>query len=304
MKKALVIFNPNAGTKTGNKNLAEILGIFAKGGYRTEVSATLRRGHATEIAKRLASKKDLIVCIGGDGTFNEVAAGVMESETDVPIGYIPAGSTNDFASSLNIPKDNITAARDIVSGKPGKLDMGMFNGRFFSYVASFGAFTKTSYSVSQDLKNMIGHTAYVIEGIKELSSIKKLPLTIRTENREIKDDFLFGAVCNSTSMGGILTLHEDDVDMNDGLFEVLLIHAPKNILDFNKLMLALTTQSYKECESISFFSASSVEIEANEDMDWTLDGEYQKGSRDIKIECIKSAIKVIRKQQYGRIVTW
>lgn len=293
MKNVLIILNPCAGTKQANKYFVEIIDVFCKAGYETVVKPTAQRGDGTEIAKERAADFDLIVAIGGDGTFNEVVDGLLLSGEDKPIGYIPAGSTNDFASSLGLSKDVVQAARDIVEGEAATLDIGRFNGRYFSYVASFGAFTKASYEAPQTIKNMLGHLAYILEGIKDIPSIKPLKLWIKMEQGVYGGDYLFGAICNSTSVGGLLTLSDDLVDMNDGKFEVLLIKSPANIIELNQILIALTTQNYKNSPMISFFSSGLLEITADAEMPWTLDGEYQPGSEQILVENIKGAIKLI-----------
>ncbi len=292
MKKVLVILNPCAGTKQANKHFVEIIDIFCRAGFETVVKTTAARGDGTEIVKGQAADFDLIVCIGGDGTFNEVIDGLLLSGADKPIGYIPAGSTNDFANSRHFTKDILQAARDIVSGEERALDIGSFNGRYFSYVASFGAFTKASYEAPQSIKNALGHLAYILEGIKDIPSIKPLRLWLKMEQGIYGGDYLFGAICNSTSVGGLLTLADDLVDMNDGLFEVLLIKAPSNILELNQILLALTTQNYSS-PMLSFFSSGKLEITADKDMPWTLDGEYQEGCETIEIKNIQGAIRLI-----------
>jgi len=293
MKKVLIILNPCAGTKQANKYFVEIIDVFCKAGYETVVRPTAARGDGTVIARERAADFDLIVCIGGDGTFNEVVDGLLSAGIKTPIGYIPAGSTNDFANSLGLSKDVVQAARDIVSGRVRTLDIGCFNGRYFSYVASFGAFTKASYEAPQSIKNMLGHLAYVLEGIKDIPSIKPLKLWLKMEQGVYGGDYIFGAVCNSTSVGGLLTLSDDLVDMNDGKFEVLLIKSPSNIIELNQILIALTTQNFENSPMISFFSSGSLEITADAGMPWTLDGEYQEGSDKILIENIESAIELM-----------
>lgn len=293
MKRLIVIINPKAGTKQGEKHFLQIADVFCRAGYETVVETTQGPGHGKEIAKTRAKDFNIVVCIGGDGTFNEVASGILESGCKVPIGYIPAGSTNDFGSGLGLSIHPYQAAKDIVSGVPGSLDMGNFNGRYFSYVASFGAFTQTSYSVSQDKKNILGHAAYILEGIKDIPSIKPLYLKIKDGENIYEGEYIFGAICNSTSMGGIITLSKEMVNMNDGLFEVLLIKAPKNIIELSQITMAIAQGKYKECPFMSFFSTDQIEVEADENMPWTLDGEYQEGSSKILIKNEKAAINIM-----------
>ena len=297
MKKALIILNPCAGTRQANKYFVEILQVFHEAGYETTVAVTEKRGDGTDFVLQRGKQYDLVVAIGGDGTFNEVMDGVLTAGLDVQIGYIPAGSTNDFGSSLGLTKDVVESARSIVEGSIHTLDVGEFNGRHFSYVASFGAFTKSSYSAPQNLKNTLGHLAYVLEGIKDIPSIKPLKLTLQSEYEKYEGEYLFGAICNSTSVAGLLTLSEKIVDMADGKFEVLLIKKPNNVLELNQMMGALATQNFTNSPMITFFSTGSLEIMADPDMPWTLDGEYQPGCEHIKIQNIHGAIQVMLNEE-------
>lgn len=291
-QKVLIILNPNAGLKQGKRYLADIINLFCKERYEVSVSITQQSGDARQIVMDKAAEFDRIVCIGGDGTFNEVAAGIMSSGCDATVGYIPAGSTNDFASSLNIPKNIMKAAKMAVTGTPRNIDMGDFNGRYFSYIASFGAFTKASYATPQNVKNALGHIAYILEGIKELTSIQPYKVRFETDSESFEDDYIFGAISNSTSVGGILTLDPDVVDMNDGLFEILLVKSPKNIIELNECIAAITSQNYDN-KMITFRSASRVEIFADPEMQWTLDGEHQSGCDKISVKNIHNALKIM-----------
>lgn len=293
MKRILVIINPKAGTLQAAKYLADICEVFCRVGYETIIATTFGRGDGTTIARERAKDADIIVAVGGDGTFNEVIAGVMESGVRRPIGYIPAGTTNDFASSLGLSSDLIQAAEDIVSGTPHSIDIGRFNGRYFSYVASFGAFTNTSYDVPQNLKNLLGHTAYILEGAKDLLSIKPSELKLKDEVGVYGGKYIFGAICNSTSMGGILTLSSDVVDMSDGKFEVMLVRMPSNLIELSQELLAISKQQYDDCKLISFFSSGNMEIIADPMMPWTLDGEFQEGAHHIKIENVHNAVDIL-----------
>lgn len=293
MKKLLLIMNPNAGTKRANKYLTDILVLFAKYGYETKVCLTAGRGDGHNIAKKFSPEYDLVVCIGGDGTFNETVGGLYESGSKVPLGYIPAGSTNDFGSGLGFSKRILQAAEDIMNGTTRNIDIGKFNERYFSYTASFGVFTKVSYTTSQSIKNALGHLAYLLEGIKELSSIRSEHIKIKVNGNIIEDDYIFGAICNSTSLGGVLTLNPDVVDLSDGMFEILLIKMPKNIIDLNAIIFALNNKDYSSTDMIYFCSASSAQIEADRTVSWTLDGEYMEGSNVISMENIHDAITLI-----------
>ena len=295
MKKMLFILNPKAGQLRANRYLTQILPIFIRGGYDVTVHITAFSGDAEQTALRLAKDMDVVVCCGGDGTFNETVTGVLRSGVDVPLGYIPAGTTNDFANGLKIPTNMMAAARAVVEGIPRSIDVGRFGDRYFSYVASFGAFTRASYATPQNLKNALGHGAYLLGGIQELSQLRTEHLKLTLDgNKTIEDDFLFGAVCNSTSLGGILTLDPKQVDMADGRFELLLIRAPKDVAELADCVRALQTQKYN-CKMITFVSASHVQVTAKQGMDWALDGEQGHSRETVEIRNLHHAIRLIKK---------
>ena len=297
MKKLLLIVNPYAGQRKANRLLADIIAIFNRADYEVITYMTACSGDCEQTTLRYADKVDLVVCCGGDGTFNETIAGVLRSGVDVPVGYIPAGSTNDFASSLRLSTDILQAARDIVEGKAERFDVGTFNGRHFSYVASFGAFTRTSYTTPQNVKNALGHLAYVLSSIQELSQIKNHHLRFDLpDGNTIEDDFLFGAISNSTSVGGILTLAPDRVDMSDGRLELLLIRAPRDLLELTDCLVALQKQTYN-CSMITFLSTPSATVTAPPTMDWTLDGEQQTGLKSVEIRCLHRAIRIVHRKE-------
>ncbi len=293
MKKLLFILNPYAGQRKANKLLTEIIEIFNRADYEVTVYITAGQGDARKAAKNYADKMDVIVCCGGDGTFNETAAGILESGIDVPVGYIPAGSTNDFANSLKLPTDILQAARMIAKGNMRKLDVGSFGGRFFSYVASFGAFTRASYATPQSVKNALGHVAYLLSGISELSQIKTRNLRFELpDGNVLEDGYLFGAISNSTSFAGVLTIPADRVDMSDGKLELMLIRAPKDALELADCLVALQRQTYN-CAMITFLSTTGVKVTAPGDMDWTIDGEREPAKTEIQVDCLHHALRVI-----------
>lgn len=293
MKKLLFVMNPYAGTKKANRYLPEIIALFNRANYDVTAYMTAGAGDATRVVAEKAPQMDLIVCAGGDGTFNETVSGVLKSGVDVPVGYIPAGSTNDFATSLHLPSNVMQAAQLIVEGEPEYYDVGKFGDRYFTYVASFGAFTRASYATPQNVKNALGHTAYLLGGIQELSQIRKTRIRLELDdNRVVEDDFIFGAISNSTSVGGILTLDPKQVDMRDGRFEVLLVRAPKDLQEVGECIRALTDQKYN-CAMITFLSASKIRITADPEMAWTLDGEREDGHETVEAVNCHHAIRLI-----------
>lgn len=295
MKKMLFIMNPFAGVKRANRHLTDILLMFTQAGYEVTTHMTLGRGDAAAVAREKGKDVDLVVCCGGDGTLNETITGLLSAGTDTPIGYIPAGSTNDFASSLKLPTNILKAAQEIVEGEPVSYDVGRFGDRYFSYVASFGAFTKSSYATPQNIKNALGHTAYVLSGITELSQIRNEHVKMEIDGQVVEGDFLFGAICNSTSVGGILTLDPKQVDMGDGLFEILLVRAPENLGEIHECIQALQSQKYN-CAMLTFRSAQKVRIFADPEMPWTLDGEKEDGHETVEVENLHHAIRLMQKK--------
>ena len=296
MKKMLFIMNPCAGQKRANRSLSDILLEFSQAGYEVNIHMTTGRGDAVTATQRWGRDVDLVVCCGGDGTLNETITGLLRAGAETPIGYIPAGTTNDFASSLSLSGNVVQAARDIVEGEPVTYDVGRFGDRYFSYVASFGAFTKSSYVVPQNIKNALGHTAYVLGGISELSQIRKEHIRMEIDGQVVEDDFLFGAICNSTSIGGILTLDPKHVDMADGLFEILLVRSAQNLAEIADCIQAVQSQKYN-CEMITFRSARSVKIYADPEMPWTLDGEKEDGHGEIMVENLHHAIRLMQRKK-------
>ena len=293
MKKLFFVMNPAAGMKKANKVLPEILSVFNRGGYDIITYITASQGDARLVVSKRAPEMDLIVCCGGDGTFNETVAGLLESGADVPIGYIPAGSTNDFASSLGLPADPVAAAKRIVNGSAQCYDVGSFGGRYFTYVASFGAFTKTSYTTPQNIKNALGHTAYILEGIQELSQLRPVDIRMETDQGAVEDKVLFGAICNSTSVGGILSLDPKQVDMADGLFEIILVRRPKDLTEIKECIQAVQQQKYN-CRMITFSTARKVSIDMKTPVPWTLDGEMEPPHSHIEVENIHHAFRLVK----------
>ena len=297
MKKLLFVINPCAGMRKASKVLPEILAEFNRAEFDVRVYVTADQGDAIGAVEKLSEGMDLVVCCGGDGTFNETITGLMNAGRQIPVGYIPAGSTNDFATSLGLSADCVEAARQIVEGTPNLYDAGRFGDRYFSYVASFGAFTKASYSTPQSVKNLLGHVAYLLEGMQEISQIRKLHVKLTLDGEEVlEDDYLFGAICNSTSVGGIMTLDPNQVDLTDGKFEVLLIRAPRTLQEISECLLAVQKQQYNSA-MMTFRTASHITVEADPSMPWTLDGEKEEGHESVEIRNLHKAIRIIQKEE-------
>ncbi len=295
MKKMLFIMNPYAGMRKANRYLPDIISLFNRADYEVNIRMTTGTGDAARFAEAHSLGMDLVVCCGGDGTLNETITGMIRCGSKAAVGYIPAGSTNDFASSLKLSTNIMQAAQDILEGEPVPYDVGRFNDRYFSYVASFGAFTKSSYATPQSVKNALGHTAYVLEGISELSQIRKFHVRMEMENEIVEDDFLFGCISNSTSIGGVLTLDPRQVDMADGLLEVFLVRAPRNLTEISECIQALQSQRYNDCAMITFGPARKIRVFAEKDMAWTLDGERFDGREEIEVENIRHAIHLMQR---------
>lgn len=292
MKKLLFVVNGHSGKGQIKNKLLDIIDIMIKEGYHVQVHTTQEREDATKVVREQAKYYDLVVCSGGDGTLDEAVTGMMQSEVRTPLGYIPAGSTNDFANSLEIPKDMIQAAKTAVLGVPFSCDVGEFNGDYFIYVAAFGIFTDVSYATSQELKNALGHVAYILEGAKRLYTIKTYHMRVEYDGNEIEGDFLLGMITNSTSVGGFKNMTGKDVKLDDGMFEVTLIHKPKNIIELNTIIASLTNLK-DETDLIDFFRAESVKFYSEEEIPWTLDGEFGGDHKEVQIKDHCKAVDIM-----------
>lgn len=293
LKRLMLIFNPVSGRRMSNRYLPDIIKLFSEKDFAVTVFPTHKQGDATEFARLYSSEFDLVVCIGGDGTLNETISGLILSETEVPLGYIPAGSTNDFASCHGISSDPLTAALNIATGNPESIDIGRFgDNMYFSYVAAFGAFSWLSYTTPQSLKNVLGHSAYILDAVKDLPKVKSHHLRLDVGNFVCEGDYIFGAVCNSTSVAGTIALPKNIVDTGDGQFEVLLVHEPQTLIDFQNLILGVLTQDYSS-PFLDFFQTDHLKIEAPSDLDWSLDGERGLGSSTIEISNLTKKLTLI-----------
>ena len=284
-KKLLFIVNPRAGKRKSHAPLFDAVSIYSEAGYLVSVHVTSHPGEATELAEDLGAEFDLVVCHGGDGTLNETVNGVMRIPKDKrpAVSYLPGGSTNDFAASMNISSNPAEAALSAMRLEPRKLDVGRFGERNFVYVASFGAFTKTTYTVPQDIKNVFGHFAYMLDGVKNLDTLCPYRMKITADGEVFDGEYLFGAISNSTSIAGLMKLSDEEVLFNDGLFELLLVPVPRTPAAMQALILALVNKDYYNSEGLIFRHVKHVTAETAEDIPWTLDGEYDPGAPFVEI---------------------
>ena len=272
-QRMLFIYNPRAGKAQIRSNLLDIIDIFVKAGYEVTAYPTQAAGDAIKAVQERRAGYDIVVCSGGDGTLDEVVSGMMQCDEKVPIGYVPAGSTNDFANSLKIPKSMIKAADVVVNGRDFACDIGSLNSHNFIYVAAFGIFTDVSYETNQDVKNVLGHAAYLLEGVKRLPMVRSYALKISYDDQVIEGDFLYGMITNSFSVGGFRGITGKDVLLDDGLFEVTMIRKPTNPLDLNNIIMALVDKRVKS-EYIYSFKTPRLTVESEEAVPWTVDGEF------------------------------
>lgn len=291
-EKVLLIVNPVSGRIALKQKIWQVIDRFCAADMVPTVYFTKKRGDAEKAASQCGTDYDRIVCAGGDGTLNEVISGLMKNPFEKKLGYIPVGTTNDLANSLGISKNVIQSVDDIISGNTTTIDIGDFGGRYFNYIASFGAFTEASYNAPQKVKNTIGHLAYLLEGTKSLGNICPYNVKFSFDDKTISGDFIFATVSNTTSVGGILKLDENLVALNDGLLEIMLIRYPKNLNQLQKIVSELLNQKFSG-ELVSLYHTSSVTVETEEELNWTLDGEKQAGDKKIIIKNVPHAINLI-----------
>ena len=290
-QKLLFIFNPHSGKGQIKNNLVDIVDIMVKAGYDVTIYTTQARADATRKVMEEAANFDRIVCSGGDGTLDEVVTGLIKSDMNTPIGYIPAGSTNDFANSLGIPKEMVKAAEVAVGKNPFPCDIGDFNSDTFVYVAAFGLFTEVSYKTSQQLKNIFGHVAYIMEGAKHLHDILSYNMQVEYEEHVFQDEFIYGMVTNSVSVGGFKGMTGTDVKLDDGVFEVTLIKKPHNPIELNEILACLTNM-IDDSDLIYSFKTNEVKITAREQIAWTLDGEFGGEHEEVVIRNLNKRVTI------------
>ena len=291
-KKLLMIVNPRAGRNKSRGPLFDAAAIFSQAGYLLSIHNTTAQPGDAASAAASAGDYDMVAAVGGDGTLNEVVSGLMTLEHPPLLGYLPRGSTNDFASSLHLSGKPAEAAAAMVSGTPRRLDVGRWNDRYFVYVASFGAFTRSSYTATQAAKNALGHFAYILEGMKDLNSLRPYRVKLTADGEALDGEYLFGAVCNSTSIGGLMKLDAERVVLDDGKFELLLIPNPRTPADLQNLVVALLNQEY-DSEGLVFRHVSAIHLETEEELPWSLDGEYAPSLPAVDIENRCQALEML-----------
>ncbi len=292
MKKMLFVYNPMAGKEQIKNKLSDIIQILCAGGFEITIFATQGKEDATRIVAERGTEYEYIVCSGGDGTLNEVTAGLMHLEKHPVCGYIPAGTVNDFASSLKIPKIMKNAAKLVVEGSVFHCDVGQFNDRYFTYVSGFGAFTEVSYQTPQEWKNALGKAAYFIEALKHIPNIKTHHMRIEYDGNVIEDNFILGLVSNSVSVAGYKAYSKMNIMMDDGMFEALFIKEIRNPLELQAALNALMTKKF-DTERIFQFSSSKIKISSDDDVQWTLDGEDGGVFREVTMRNHQYALPII-----------
>ena len=297
MKKLLFVYNPRAGKEMLKPRLSDVLDIFVKAGYEGTVHPTQAyRDAYYQIKEYEVGKYDLIACSGGDGTIDEVATGMMKrremGKDVVPVGYIPAGTTNDFAKSLHIPRKPLAAADNAVKGVPFPCDIGKFNDSVFVYIAAFGIFTDVSYETDQAVKNVLGHMAYILEGAKRIFNIPSYKIKVEHDGEVIEDEFIFGMVTNSRSVGGFSNMVGKNIVFDDGLFEVTLIKTPKNPIALQEIIAALLIEQV-DTKHMYTFKTKKITFDSVEEIPWTLDGEFGGEQDYVEIENVQKAMEIM-----------
>ena len=293
MKKLLYIYNPAAGRRTAKASLSDVVEVFSRQGYEITVHPTQARGDAARAAREQGPGYDRVVCCGGDGTLNETVQGLLAlpREARPPLGYIPAGTTNDFSRTLELPRTAPELAEVAGEGVLRSIDIGEAQGRLFTYVAAFGLFTDVSYSTSQVSKNLLGHLAYVLEGMGRLSNIPSYHMKVTSgQGHEVEGDFIYGMVGNTVSVGGLVNLPREKVRLDDGRFEVILIRRPENGRDWQSILTALTTLELAEDGAVTGFSAGEITFECGQPVAWTVDGEFGGEQAATRVRCLPQAL--------------
>lgn len=288
-QNVLLIINPVAGRKKAKSMIYRIVDSLCRNNCKTTIYITAKKGDATDIVTQYAEEFEKVVCCGGDGTLNEVISGLAQLKLQIPIGYIPTGTTNDLAHSLQLPTNIDDAIEVAVNGSIRRHDIGMFNENlYFSYVSSFGAFTKVSYGTPQWLKNIFGRAAYIFKGIFSIANIRSQKAKIIADGNEINGDFVYGSVSNSTIIGGLVKLLKTDVSFDDGMFEVLLIKKPRKIKEYRNILRGISKHDYNN-KYTYFFRAKNLSFTFEKSTEWSIDGEYAGTPDSVQIKNLYAA---------------
>ncbi len=294
MKKLMLIVNPAAGRGAYKLNLPDALLLLDRGGFRTTLFFTAGRGDATELAAAHGAEYDVVACVGGDGTLSEVLAGLMRLDNPPPIGYFPMGTTNDVATTLDLPKnDTIGAARRILTGTPHPFDVGGFgDGEYFAYIAAFGMFTEVSYATPQTQKKALGHLAYVLQGMAQLPKIEAVHARVEYDGGVIEGRFLYGSMSNSTSVAGILRLKEEMVSLGDGQSELVLVREPQTIDGFGAILTSALTQNF-DCPDLLILHTTKARFVFDKPVPWTRDGEDGGAHTELTLRNCPAPVELI-----------
>ena len=296
MKRLLFIYNPQAGKGLIKPHLANVVDTFTKAGYLVTVWPTQGKADAAHVAARQGWWYDRVVCCGGDGTLSETVSGLLTLDTPPVLGYIPAGTTNDFAKNLGLPRGVEKAAAVAAEGTPRPCDMGRFNDRTFVYVAAFGAFTDVSYNTPQPVKNLLGRTAYMLESVTRIASIQSYPLTVEHDGGVEAGGYCYGMVSNTVSVGGFKGTPAQPVALDDGLFEVALVRQPQNPLQLQGIFKALANMADDEGGLVTSYRTSRLKITCEQELPWTLDGEFGGAPKTAEILNCQKAVSIV----YGK----
>lgn len=300
MKRLLFIYNPHAGKELLKPKLSDIIDIFVKAGYEVVAYPTQSyRDAYRKVSEYDSDEYDLVVCSGGDGTIDEVVTGMMQRDKRDPIGYIPTGTTNDFANSLHIPKGLLRAADNAVNGTLFPCDVGKFNDDIFVYIAAFGLFTDVSYQTKQEMKNVLGHLAYVLEVTKRLFNVPSYRIKVTHDGETLEDEFIFGMVTNSRSVGGFRNMIGKQVVFDDGLFEVTLIKTPKNPLALQEIVASLLIEQV-DTKHMYSFKTGRITFESLEEIPWTLDGEFGGAHDEVTVENLNRQLRIMVPEEHIR----
>ena len=293
-KKLMLIVNPAAGRGGYKVNFAEALHTLDLGGYRTTLFFTSGRGEATEFAARHAGNFDTVACIGGDGTLSEVLAGLMQLDSPPPVGYMPMGTANDVATTLGLPKnDTVSAARRILNGEPHPFDVGGFDyDKYFAYIAAFGAFTEVSYATPQNQKKLLGHLAYVLQGMAALPKLESYNTRVEYDDGVFEGRLVYGSMSNSTSVAGIVRLPEEMVCLGDGESELVLVKDPGSVVGFGEIVDSVLSQRF-DSDKLLILHTKKAKFTFEKPVAWTRDGEAGGEYSEIELRNYKAPVEMI-----------